>query len=172
MELLPGNSGAQPITTNVTIHYDPRASNAIAGLGTLNALGESFAERYNSHSGVFVLLAISGIIQINMSGIYEFHHDVALQDDIQVGRMSFVTQWRRQRIGETGFTEVPGTNAHMTLRGISASDRAACSVKFVTDDVQAGDLYWPVVLGQPTDPPVFGPQTVADGCRITVEKMS
>jgi len=166
LEFNPSNSGAQPVTTNVTIDVYGNAGLGLS-VGTFSPLAASFTTRYNSSPAVFSVLS-SGIIQINMSGVYDFRHDVSMEDTLPVGRYSSTTRWARQRVGETGFTVINGTRADMTTRGATTSDRDSASVRFIQDNVQAGDLYFAFVEGGAG---VSGPSTASNASRIVIEKV-
>lgn len=171
LEVIPGNSGAQPITTNVSIHVDVVTGGTIeeGSFFGIAGNGGTYETRYNSDSNVFNVLS-SGIIQINMSGIYDFRFDASATSDGGGSRFNHIVYWTRQRVNETGFSVIPGTDGHLFVRNASVSDADTVAVRMIRDDVQAGDLFWPVIEGFTGGSPV-GPAVPDNAGRIVIEKV-
>ncbi len=107
LQLIPSNSGAQPVVTAVFLEvYDG------AGGGTLNTTKTTVSfdtVRHNTHPLIYAFA--SNEVQINMSGTYNFHWRVSSLNTA-IATNTTVSTWLEQQIPGGSYAEVSGTRAY------------------------------------------------------------
>lgn len=135
LELIPSNSGAQPIVTAVLWDgYDSVGGNTISFVTTVVDIN---TERVNTHPEIFNFA--SDQVTIWTSGVYEFEYRVSV-DATTTNRGSCRFNLARSAIGGGLFTEVAGSRSY-TYNRTSAAGEDTANAKLILNDVEVGDVF-------------------------------
>jgi len=135
LELIPSNSGAQPIVTAVLFDaYDNTGGSTISSTATTLNID---TERVNTHPEVYALE--SDVLTINMSGVYEFEYRASF-DNSTGTRSSVRTFMERRGRGSSTFAEIPGTRSFSYHRTAAAGEDSS-NTKFILEAIAPGESY-------------------------------
>jgi hypothetical protein len=166
LELIPSNSGAQPIVTAVL--WDGYDTTGGTTVGVTTAVVTIDTERVNTHPNIFVHDGISAnAVQINMSGVYEFDYSVSIDSTDATLRSSCRTGIQRSTDGGTVFTGLTSSSSY-TYNRLTAAGKATASAKVILEEVAPGTLFRVTAIR-------FGGvncTTIADASRFTIRKLA
>lgn len=135
LELIPSNSGTQPIVTAVL--FDAYDSTGGTVVNTSLTILDISTERINTHPDIFVLNASSGV-QINRAGTYVLEYRYSFDTAHATVRSTGRTYLERSVAGGA-FAEVAGTRSYSYHR-IAANGEASAAAKVILD-VAVGDTF-------------------------------
>ena len=165
LELIPSNSGAQPIVTAVM--WDGYDATGGLTVSTSNVTVPIDTERVNTHPDIFVFDGIAANnVQINASGTYEFEYSVSI-DASTTTRSTCRIFLRRSVDGGVAFSEVVGGRC-FTYNRTSAAGEDTGSAKVIVEDVQAGYVFGLRAIRIAGGDCV----TIANGSRLTIKKLA
>jgi len=166
LELIPSQSGAQPIVTAVLWDgYDATGGTTVT---TTLATVTIDTERVNTHPNVFVHDGVvADAVQINMPGVYEIEYGVTIDAVNATTRSSCRTVLQQSTDGGSSFSEVTGCRA-FTYNRLSAAGEDTANAKCILEDVAVGTIFRVRALR------IAGADcvTVADGSRLTIKKLA
>lgn len=140
-QVIPGNSGAQTITTAVCFEaYDSVGGSGVTATTTGTMSFDTV--RLNTHSSIFNYLTSNGQheLQINASGLYEFHYRIGM--DNLTGTFQNVAFWVERQAAGGLFAEIPGTRTALWVRNNgSTSDDGTCAACFLLNNIGVGDKF-------------------------------
>jgi len=161
LQLNPGNSGVQNVTTAVCFDaYDDAGGGSI---GTTVTVVNIDTERYNSHPDVFVLAADE--VQINMSGVYEINYR-ASANNATTTRTNALWALQRQEPGGS-FAEIDGSRGYSYHR-TSGNGTGSSFGKAIISHIGVGDkirLIGIITAGTSSI------SSIADGSSLTIRKL-
>ena len=166
LELIPSNSGAQPIVTAVLFEaYDSVGTNAIDS-SIITVLFDTV--RINTHNDVYV--SNNSELQINMSGVYEFSYRVSA---IQVtGTFTNILVFLERQAPGGAFAEIPGSRTIILLRSnATIAHRGSACANILLSSIGVGDKFRVRAF---TDNIFLGgtePLQIADACNFIVKKV-
>jgi hypothetical protein len=164
LELIPSNSGAQPIVTAVL--WDGYDNTGGTTVGASNVTVAIDTERVNTHPDVFVFDGTEpNHVQINMPGTYEFEYSVTL--DASTTTRSSCRIWLRRLNPGASFGEVTGSRS-FTYNRTTAAGEDTGNAKIILENIVAGTVFGLRAIR------IAGGNcvTVADGSRLTIRKLA
>jgi hypothetical protein len=166
LELIPSNSGAQPIVTAVLFEaYDSLGTSAIGSVTTITF----DTTRLNTHSNIYN--SVNSELQINMSGIYEFSYRVgAIQ---RTGTFTNILIFLERQAPGGAFAEIPGSRTALLLRNnATVAHRGSANANLILSAIGVGDKFR--VRGVADNIFLAGtePLQLADTCSFTVRKLA
>lgn len=162
LELIPSNSGAQPIVTAVLIDAYDETGGTTVSTSLVTVIMD--VERVNTHPNVFVLS--SNQIQVNMPGVYEIEYRVSIDAVDASTRSSCRVGLYRTAPGGSA-TEVTGARSY-TYNRLSAAGEDSVACRVILDDVVVGDIFEVQAIR------IAGADctTIADGSSLTIKKLA
>jgi hypothetical protein len=162
LELIPSNSGTQPIVTAILFDaYDVTGGTTVTSSATALTID---TERINTHPGVFVMS--SNQVQINQSGVYSFEYRASFDNNASATRTSARANIEKQPAGGA-FASVPGCTSY-TYNRITANGEDTANAKVILP-VNLGDTFRisAQIIGG-------GPDViqVASGTSLTIRKLA
>jgi hypothetical protein len=166
LELIPGNSGAQPIVTAVL--WDGYDTTGGTTVGTTASVVTIDTERVNTHPDVFVHDGISAnAVQINMAGTYEFDYAIGIDAVSTTVRSNCRGGIQRSTNGGSTFSAITASNTY-TFNRFSAAGEATATGKFILEDVAVGSIFRIATIRTNGANCV----TIADGSRFTIKRLA
>lgn len=163
LQLIPSNSGMQPIVTAVLFDaYDGTGGNSITTSATVVSLD---TVRLNTHPAIFTLAG--NVVQINASGTYIFEYRISTDATDASARTSAQYTLARQPPGGS-FSEVAGARS-FTYNRLSANGEDTANAKIILNDVRRGERF--ELLGQV----IAGTNPVTQlqhGTSLTIRKLA
>lgn len=139
LELIVANSGAQSIVTGLAFEaYDVTGGTSLGAAKTTNTFD---IIRYNADSGVYAFAA--SVLQINMSGTYQFEWRVTTQQTTTPSpAFTSIGTWLEQQAPGGSFVEVSGTRSYVPLRNNAATGNQGGSNGFaIIPDIGVGHSF-------------------------------
>ena len=169
--VIPNNSGLQNIVPGDVLDVYRDAVDDGIGAGTFMAIGFN-ATRTNTNPALYELLAVSGIVQVHASGIYDIEYRVSGQNSATTPARVTKRFWLQKlspRNNETGFATVPGTFSYVYMHNAVLGDNTGVARCIIA--LEAEDMIMVVVNASGGALSVPGISIVSSGCGLTIERL-